>query len=418
MELKSFKEILLKKAEGNPYLQTLIKYAKDELIAEEIIESLLKMAEPSAAMGRGANSALTSFAGNMGKTDVAQMRDALGHHISHYRSALNAHHAATDSATKAKLRGVADQHLNNIIPLMHLAGRAGKHSGGKMTLDYVGTTPWESNYTTTERHPHNGKLKEGTKDLGRRISPNASREKNPRAVPDYRYLEMPPHSEHPSTSKSPHKGGYPFEEIQLGSPEDRDAGKAYLNLEDVPNKQEYTPHPFDKHPIHSVADSAEHHLDSEQKDKFVESLKNWQSSEPHKNWMASQKEAFQKDPEAYKARGSKKPGHQFGGIPLLDQPGSVRNETQPTSSQAPEDAKYEAEVNDFDRRPPSERRGLAGEEPKVSAKEVKSNKADKESSDFYTWWNKMSPADQQGLLKTPMGSHIRAQLANKPKGGK
>jgi len=168
MELKSFKEILLKKAEGNPYLQTLIKYAKDDLLAEEVIESLLKMAEPSAAMGRGANSALTSFAGHMDNSDVEQMRDALGHHVSHYRGALKSMHAAQDPAQKAKLRGVADQHLNQIVPLMHLAGRAGKHSGGKMTLDYHTTTPWESNYTTTERHPTTGKLKEGTKDLGRR----------------------------------------------------------------------------------------------------------------------------------------------------------------------------------------------------------------------------------------------------------
>ena len=59
MELKSFREILLKKADGNPYLETLIKYAKDELIAEEVLEALAKMAEPSAAMGRGANHAVT-----------------------------------------------------------------------------------------------------------------------------------------------------------------------------------------------------------------------------------------------------------------------------------------------------------------------------------------------------------------------
>ena len=96
MELKSFKEILLKKAEGNPYLQTLIKYAKDDLLAEEVIESLLKMAEPSAAMGRGANSALTSYAGHMDNSDVEQLRDALGHHVSHYRGALKSMHAAQD----------------------------------------------------------------------------------------------------------------------------------------------------------------------------------------------------------------------------------------------------------------------------------------------------------------------------------
>jgi len=336
MELKSFKEILLKKAEGNPYLQTLIKYAKDDLLAEEVIESLLKMAEPSAAMGRGANSALTSYAGHMDNSDVEQLRDALGHHVSHYRGALKSMHAAQDPTQKAKLRGVADQHLNKIVPLMHLAGRAGKHSGGKMTLDYVSTTPWESNYTTLERHPETGKLKEGTKDLGRRASPKANREKNPRAVPDYRYLEMAPHAEHASTGRMPHKGGYPFEEIQLGSPQKRDAGQAYLPIEDIADKQDYTPHPFDQHPVHALADHPEHHLTPEQKEKFINDLSAWKASEHHKQWLADQKAKFQKDPQSYKARGTKKPGHHFEGLPLGEQPEHAKAKAQ--TAQAPQAA--------------------------------------------------------------------------------
>jgi hypothetical protein len=335
MELKSFKEILLKKAEGNPFLQTLIKYAKDDLIAMEVIESLLKMAEPSAAMGRGANSALTSYASHMDNSDVEQLRDAMGHHVSHYKGALKGMHAATDPTQKAKLRNVADQHLNKLVPLMHVAGRAGRHSAGKMTLDYVGTTPWESNYTTTERHPHNGKLKEGTKDLGRRPKPGANRISNPKAVPDYRYLEMAPHPEHASTEKMPHKGGYPFEEIQLGSPAKRDTGQAYLPIEDVGEVKDFTPHPFDKHPIHEIADHPEHHLDAAQKEKFVNDLGSWKSSESHKQWLADQKAKYQANPEAYKARGSKKPNHVFQDIPLQEQPHRAPAATA-TTSQPPE----------------------------------------------------------------------------------
>lgn len=324
MELKSFREILLKKADGNPYLQTLINIAKDDIIANQVIESLLKMAEPSAAMGRGANSALTSYAGQMDNSDIEQIRDALGHHVSHYRGALKAHHASADPQVKAKMRGIADQHLNKIIPLMHLAGRAGKHSGGKMTLDYVGTTPWESNYTTTERHPHNGKLKEGTKDLGRRPAPNADREKNMRAVPDYRYLEMAPHGGHASTGRMSHKGGYPFEEIQLGTPAKRDAGQAYLPIEDV-SPTEYTAHPYDAHPIHSVADKAEHHLTPDEKEKFINDLASWKNSDNHKKWLADHKAKFQANPEAYKKRGQTKSEHHYEGLPLLDQPEHAKN---------------------------------------------------------------------------------------------
>src|ERR1035438_414100 len=180
MELKSFREILLKKAEGNPYLETLIEYAKDEIIAEEVLDALQKMAEPKAGMGSRANQPFTSYAAGMKPVHVEQLRDALGHHISHYKSALKAHHEASDPKEKTRLRGVADQHLNKIIPMMHLAGKASKHSGGNIVLDYPSTIPWETNYTSTERRPETGKLKEGTKDLGRRPSPNANRSKNPR----------------------------------------------------------------------------------------------------------------------------------------------------------------------------------------------------------------------------------------------
>jgi len=336
MELKSFREILLKKADGNPYLQTLIKYAKDELIAQEVIEALQKMAEPSAAMGRGANHAVTSYAAGMKPIHVEQMRDALGHHISHYKGALKAHHEATDPKEKAKLRNVADQHLNKIVPLMHLVGKASKHSDGNLTIDYPSTTPWETNYTTTERLP-NGKLKEGTKDLGRRPSPNANRSKNPRAVPDYRYLEMAPHPGHASSEKMPHKGGYPFEDIQLGHPSKRDAGQAYLPIEDVKDVKDYVPHPFDAHPVHQHSDTPQHELGPDQHDMINSGLASWADSDSQKKWLADQKAKHAANPEAYKARGTKKPEHIFNDIPLqeMEHHKGLPTQEQPVEAAAP-----------------------------------------------------------------------------------
>ena len=140
MELKSFRELLLKKAANDPTLQTLIDVMKDELIAEKVIESLEKMARPQASMGRSANAAITAYGNQMKNKDVEMMRDALAHHINHYRSAL-----------KNGKREIADQHLNKIVPLMHLAARAGAHSGGQLGLDYTPLEPWETNYTSTER---------------------------------------------------------------------------------------------------------------------------------------------------------------------------------------------------------------------------------------------------------------------------
>lgn len=308
MELKSFRELLLKKAANDPTLQTIIDVMKDDLIAEKVIESLEKMARPQASMGRSANAAITAYGNQLKNKDVEMMRDALAHHINHYRSAL-----------KNGKREVADQHLNKIIPMMHLAARAGSHSGGQLGLDYTPLEPWETNYTSTERRPETGKLKEGTKGLRRRLN-SVSRDKNPRSVPDYRYLEMAPHEEHADSKKSPHKGGYPFEEIQLGNPAKIDAKEAYLDLRDVDPQEAFVPHPFDEHPVHSFAEEKQDSLSPEHMNDFAQKMQDWHGSEHNAKWMQSVKEAHAKDPEAFKSRGKTKPGHHFEGIKLLDQP--------------------------------------------------------------------------------------------------
>jgi hypothetical protein len=380
VELKSFREILLKKADGNPYLQTLIKYAKDDLIAEEVLEALQKMAEPSAAMGRGANHAVTSYGTGMGETEVDQLRSALGHHISHYKGALKAHHAATDPAEKAQFRHTADQHLSKIIPMMHLAGRASKHSNGAMVLDYPSTTPWETNYTSTERLP-NGKLKEGTKDLGRRAAPNANRDKNSRAVPDYRYLEMAPHPGHEMSGRIPHKGGYPFEDIQLGSPSKRDVGQAYLPIENVKGKKDFTPHPFDAHPVHAHADKPQHELGPEHHEAIQAGLTGWDSSPHHQQWLQDEEAKATADPEGYENAGKVKPKHVYDGIPLQEM---EHHKNQPAPSAAA----------------PSAEKAIAAVQ--AANKPAKKTAAAKESPEaFNKWWASQSPEKQKEMMAIP-----------------
>ena len=318
MELKSFRELLLKKAADNPTLQTIIDVMKDELIAEKVIESLEKMAKPQASMGRSANAAVTAFGNQMKNKDVEQMRDALSHHVSHYQAAL-----------KNGQRDIADKHLNKIVPLMHLAGKAAAHSNGQLGLDYIPLEPWETNYTTPERIKAEdikpggkgvpGKLKEGTKGLRRRLN-STSRDKNPRSVPDYRYLEMKPHEEHADSKRSPHNGGYPWEEIQIGNPAKIDTKEAYLHLNDPGKQDAYVPHPFDEHPIHEIADTPENSLKPEDLKSIASKMQDWHNSEHNAKWMKGVKELHGKDPEAFKSRGKKKPGHFHKGMKLLDQP--------------------------------------------------------------------------------------------------
>lgn len=320
MELKSFRELLLKKAADNPTLQTIINVMRDDLIADHVLESLEKMARPHASMGRGANAAVTAFASQMKNKDVEMMRDALAHHISHHKSAL-----------KHGNRAAADKHLEKIIPLMHLAGKASAHSGGQLGLDYIPMEPWETNYTTTERHVGTtGKLKEGTKGLGRRAKGShpegghLKRTTEHRNVPDYRYLEMAPHGEHPDVKRSPHKGGYPFEEVQLGNPAKIDAKEAYLPIEDVGPQEGFVPHPFDYHPVNAVADMKQDSLSPEKMQEFNDAMQNWHQSEHNARWMQSVKDAHAKNPEAFKARGKTKAAHHFEGLNLLDQPNHAK----------------------------------------------------------------------------------------------
>lgn len=328
--LNAIRELLLKKAQGNGNLQTVISVIKDELLTDKLLESLEKMAKPQATMGRSANAGVTAFGNQMKNKDVEMMRDALSHHVSHYKSAL-----------KNNQREIADQHLEKIIPLMHLAGKAAAHSGGQLGLDYVPLEPWETNYTTPERIQQGaergtpGKLKEGTKGLRRRLN-SVSRDKNPRSVPNYHYLEMNPHEEHADVHTSPHKGGYPFEEIQLGNPAKIDAKEAHLHIEDPGKQDAFTPHPFDAHPVHEIADLSQGDLSENHMNNFVSKMNDWHGSEHNTKWMQDIKQKHSANPEGFKARGKQKPSHHFEGLPLQKQPhASSKPATEATQSSAP-----------------------------------------------------------------------------------
>lgn len=334
MSLQAFRELLLKKTAGNNILSTFVEYIGENFLADAALEALEKMARPTNYKGLKANPAVTTYASHLDKSDVAQLRDALSHHVSHYKAALKAHHAATDRAEKQRLRTVADQHLNHLIPLMDLAAKASAHSGGRLAIDYTRLPAWETNYTTLDRRPETGKFVHDTMKLRRRPaagarvwSPDAP---NNRGVRDYYYLEMPPHPGHKDVASMDHEGGYPWEEILLGSESDVDNKQAYLHIDDIPNKSEYTPHPFDEHPIRQVQDIYAHHFSDDRLKQFAEDLSNWKSSDHHRQWLASQKEAFARDPEGYKQRGKIKPSHVYEGIPLQEQLGHIHNHPKVT----------------------------------------------------------------------------------------
>ncbi len=314
MELSSFKAVLLRKAQGNSNLQTLIKSINDERFIDVVIEVLEKMPRATASTGSRANGPITAFGANANALDVNMMRDALGHHLSHYKSALKAHHAAPEgSPEKAKTRQVADAHMDHLFPLMHLAARAANHSRNSKNafdLDYPKISPWETNYTTLKRNSKGDGPLRDPKLLRVRTKNSGSISKNTK---DWGFLEMPPHPGHEDNATMPHTGGYPWEEIQLGKPADIDAKKAHLHIEDVPSKGEFTPHEFDHHPIREVQDAQNEHLSEARLQQYATDLGNWHGGEHQKNWINRMKAL---PPGEFTSRGSKKANHLYEGMPL------------------------------------------------------------------------------------------------------
>jgi hypothetical protein len=363
MELKSFRQILLKKAADDEQLQDLLEYIRDDLLADRVVESLKKMARLSHAAARNPNSALFHYAQQLSGGDVAQMRDALGHHISHYRGALKAMNEAKTPEEKAKIRGVADQHLNKIVPLAHLAAKMEHHSNGAIAADLPPIRAWEANYTGAgEKHkfPRNaplvgGKVSyvdpvtgvtrqgrpgielEGTQGWNRRLRtrPAGHDQNKSRGVYDYRYLEMPPHGAHEGVNDTNHRGGFPFEDIRVGSGDEVSAGGGHLPIEDVGNVTQFVPHEFDQHPIHDVFDIPDAKLTPEQRTDFVNRLNQWESSPNFQDWVTRHEKMSNDNPEAYAARGTKKPSHHFEGLPLADQPGHAKEGSTPAAPVAP-----------------------------------------------------------------------------------
>jgi hypothetical protein len=353
MLIPNFRQLLTLKAKAYEDLKlfSLVKNISDFELENSLIESLEKMAKLSSHVGKNPNSGLLTFAGSMQNDDVHMLQDALSHHVSRYKTALKSMHASTDQSDRKKMRSIADQHLSKIVPLVHLAARSEPHSNGRISADVPPIRAWQANYTGHHKfkdypavatHP-DGKItikdpvrgnKEytgrpnaeliGTEGWGGRPSASGRQaghnHNNSRSSVDYRYLEMPINQNHPEAAETHHKGGFPFEDIRIGSAEDVAAGGGHIHVEDVPNIDSYVPHEFDAHPVHSIFDIPDSKFTDSQKSKFINDLNNWKNSQSYEDFLNRHAALEESSPDAYAKRGTEKPGHHFEGIPLIKQP--------------------------------------------------------------------------------------------------
>lgn len=285
MKLDSFRELLLKKA-GDPSLENLVAFVKEDVLADLVIESLEKMARAK-HKGDAANVPIRDFGVEMDpETQPAMLHDALSHHASQYKSALGAGRS-----------DLANQHAKQIFRLVDMGDQAQKHSQGKLHVEAVSPHPWERNAKTRQFTDQDGPVLAGNKKPGQFVTDTKGwRHRGS----DYSFLQQAPHESYANeVRKHGHNKAYPLENIKIN-------GK-HLDIQDVPADQlkGYEEHPFDKHPIMShfehPASKRTPELDAQWRQQHEE-----YNSGPHMDaYFDRQSKMEEANPEAYAERGNK-----------------------------------------------------------------------------------------------------------------
>ena len=324
MNFSSFKELLLRKTEDES-LKTLIKVVDTNFLADQIIESLQKMANNRNA-GVHANLAIRHFGTEMDpERESAMIREALGHHASRYKAAL-------DAGDKT----MANDHAAQFFKILNLVHKAEPHSHGKLQSETVALQPWvrtHPSYSETfaakmARDPEYAKdnpVTRGKKSPHQYVNdPKAGYGFKP-ARKDWSFLQNEPHFSYADEiAKHGHVGAYPMEHTKIN-------GK-YIPIEDVENLHDGKKnHPFDYHPI------LEHYSESindrapERDAQYVKEYEQYMSSPHLETHLAHQENLMSSG--AHESRGLKVGQPVHAGSKRLE-PQKQETESVPTTAAA------------------------------------------------------------------------------------
>lgn len=247
--LSSFRELLLRKTDDED-LRTLIKMCAEDVIADRVIESLEKMAI-NRSRGSHANAAVRDLGTEMDpELEPAMIREALGHHASRYKAALENGN-----------QSMANKHAEQFFKMLDLVHKLEPHSNGKLQADLVDVKPWERTHPARSetfaqriaRDPEYAKdnpVTRGKKMPNQFVNDTEGFSFKPKGN-DWSFLQNSPHEAYANeTLKTGHSGAYPMEHTKIN-------GK-FIPIEPVENIHDGNfHHPFDKHPILShYSDSA------------------------------------------------------------------------------------------------------------------------------------------------------------------
>lgn len=279
MSLVGLRELLLRKTVDNN-VKSFIDHMSDEKLMSYIVESIeqLEKAGGSANKGKNLNSSVNTWLSTANHTDMDLAREALGHHASHYKAALNAGN-----------KDIANQHMRKFFDTMHLLDRAStakSPTGDKHKMapkvEAVHPAPWEYS-----KYPE-------AKGWGRSASTQPGAE-------GYSYLQEAPHpgkAHEIKIHQDKHKdkgidftGAYPIEHVKIND--------KHIPVSDVDYKGKFESHPFDSHPALSTHKVKPSNYSEDTHDWFLNQLDDWDMKDDVAESKAKYAQMKEESPEEY-----------------------------------------------------------------------------------------------------------------------
>ena len=243
MKLDSFRELLVKKSDGDSQLQALVRFIREDVLADVVVESLEKMAR-AGHKGDAANLAIRDFGLEMDpELEPVMIHDALSHHASRYKAALK---QLKDNPNDKDMKDVVNHHAGEIYKLVNMAEKTQKHTDGKLNISAPSPHAWERNIKPDKFDEESEPVKRGKKKVGQFANDtkgwnyNGSYKGN-----KYEFLTQKPNEHYQAEAeREGWNGPYPMENIQVN-------GK-FLHIDDKIDPSELknkSSHEFDSHPI-------------------------------------------------------------------------------------------------------------------------------------------------------------------------
>ena len=257
MSLQSLKQLLLKKTD-NEELNKYIGLLGDSGFMSFVAQSLNKMA--SNKNNDANNHAMNWYAKHSLPAHTEMYRDALGHHTSHYKAALEGGN-----------KELADKHMSQTMRLLNFGSRMGSHSytdhkgdhvegSDKLKLDAVADQPWQ-HWSQQQPKGNFGVILKKPSEKSNydhlRGSPHGHR--------DYA-MEIEGHRKRGNDFTS----GWPVEQTKVND--------KHIDIDhDMESPGKYTEHAFDSHPVLDYYSKPQAKMTDDDHGDFVDKASKWHS---------------------------------------------------------------------------------------------------------------------------------------------